>query len=74
MGTKKLKLRWRWFTISSFFLIMLSIVAVSRPLGDSTLDEISICLPFITFYYILIGFHMLGKYEEKQIPSEKKVL
>jgi bacteriorhodopsin len=73
METKKLRLRWRWFTISSFFLIVLSVVAVSRPLGDSALDEISICLPFITLYYILIGFHMLWKYEEKQISSERKI-
>jgi len=72
METKKLKRRWRWFTISSLFLVIISVVAVSRPLGDSTLDEISIVLPFFTVYYILMGFHMLGRYEEKQIPSERK--
>ena len=72
MKSKNLKLRWRCFTISSLFLVILSIVAVSRPLGDSALDEISICLPFVTIYYILIGFHILEKYEEKQIPQERK--
>jgi hypothetical protein len=51
---------------------MLSVVAVSRPLGDSTLDEISICLPFVTLYYILMGFYVLEKYDEKQIPPERK--
>ena len=71
METKKLKRRWRWFTISSLFLIILSVVAVSRPLGDSTLDEISITLPFFTIYYVLMGFHFLGKYEER-ILSERK--
>jgi len=72
MESKNSKRRWRWFTISSLFLAMLSVVAVSRPLGDSTLDEISICLPFVTLYYILIGFYVLEKYDEKQIPPERK--
>ena len=72
MESKNSKRRWRWFTISSLFLAMLSVVAVSRPLGDSTLDEISICLPFVTLYYILMGFYVLEKYDEKQIPPERK--
>lgn len=65
MSSKKLKLLWRGFTISSLILIVLSVVAVSRPLGDSTLDQISLILPFFTIYYILFGLHKLSKYEEK---------
>jgi len=69
---KKLKLLWRWFTISALFLTALSIIAVSRPLGESTLDQISILLPFFCVYYIVFGLHALGKYEENSGTADKK--
>jgi hypothetical protein len=71
MNKKKLILLWRSFTISSLLLVMLSVVAVSRPLGDSTLDQILLILPFFSIYYILFGLHHLGKYEEKQEAKEE---
>jgi hypothetical protein len=71
MSQKKLKLLWRSFTISSLLLVMLSVVAVSRPLGDSTLDQISLILPFFSIYYIMFGLHKLGKYEEKLEEEEE---
>ncbi len=71
MSQKKLKLLWRSFTISSLLLVMLSVVAVSRPLGDSTLDQISLILPFFSIYYIMFGLHKLGKYEEKLEAKEE---
>jgi hypothetical protein len=69
---KKLNLLWRLFTISALLLVIVSIFAVSRPLGDSTLDQISALMPFITAYYIVFGLHMLGKYEERTESVEKK--
>jgi hypothetical protein len=69
---KKLKLLWRWFIISALCLITLSIVAISRPLGDSTLDQISLILPFFCVYYIIFGLHALGKYEENSRTADKK--
>lgn len=72
MESKKLNRRWRWFTISSIVLIILSVVAVSRPLGDSIIDQISLILPFISVYYIVFGLHKLGKYEENLDAKEEK--
>ena len=72
MIMKKLKLLWRWFTISTLLLIILSVIAISRPLGESTLDQISILLPFFCVYYIVFGLHALGKYEENSETTEKK--
>ena len=72
MESKKLKLLWRGFTISSLLLVALSVVAISRPLGDSIIDQISLILPFISVYYIVFGLHKLGKYEENLDAKEEK--
>jgi len=72
MHMKKLNSLWRWFTISALALIILSVIAISRPLGESTLDQISILLPFFSVYYIIFGLHALGKYEENSKITEKK--
>ena len=69
---KNLKLRWRCFIISALVLIILSIIAVSRTLGNSIIDEISICSPFFTLYYILIGLHVLSRYEEEAVDVGEK--
>jgi len=72
MESKKLKRRWRWFTISSLLLIIISIVAVSHPLGDSAIDQISLILPFLSLYYIVFGLHKLGTYEENLNEKEER--
>lgn len=72
MESKKLKRRWRWFTISSLLLIIISVVAVSRPLGDSAIDQVSLILPFLSLYYIVFGLHKLGTYEENLNEKEER--
>jgi hypothetical protein len=72
MESKKLKRRWRWFTISSLLLIIISVVAISRPLGDSAIDQFSLILPFLSIYYIVFGLHKLGTYEEKLSEKEER--
>jgi hypothetical protein len=69
---KKVNLYWRLFQVSVIVFGILSFVAVSRPLEDTTLDQISMCLPFIWFYYTIIGIHRLRKYEEKQMYNDEE--
>jgi len=69
---KKVTLYWRLFQVSVVVFGILSFVAVSRPLEDTTLDQISMCLPFIWLYYTIIGIHRLRKYEEKQMNNEEE--
>ena len=69
---KKVKLCWRWFTISVLVLIALSVFLLSRPLDNTIMGEISLVLPFITVYYIIIGIHYLGVFEQKETETEKK--
>ena len=68
---EKVKLYWRVFTISAFILVAISVVAVSKPHGDSVMDEISIAFPFFTLYYIIFGFFFLQRFEEKNMGKKK---